>query len=96
MIRSYGDSATANLVAGKISAKSRRIPADIRTRALEKIILIDTATSINDLRIPSGNHLEALTGKFIGFHSIRINQQWRIVFRWTDLGVEDVQIVDYH
>jgi toxin HigB-1 len=58
--------------------------------------LIDAAGRLDDLRLPPGNRLEALSGDRKGQHSIRINQQWRICFRWTDGGVEDVEICDYH
>lgn len=58
--------------------------------------MIDYAEILSDLRSPPGNRLEALKGSLEGFHSIRINDQWRIIFRWTDLGVIDVEITDYH
>jgi len=58
--------------------------------------LLDAALTLDALRVPPGNRLEALKGDRSGQHSIRVNDQWRICFRWTDAGVEDVQIVDYH
>jgi proteic killer suppression protein len=58
--------------------------------------MIDAAVNLDDLRVPPGNRLEALTGDRAGQHSIRINQQWRVCFIWTDAGAEEVQIVDYH
>jgi toxin HigB-1 len=64
--------------------------------ALRKLAMLDAAESLNDLRVPPGNRLEALRGDRVGQHSIRINQQWRICFTWTDAGPQDVQIVDYH
>ncbi|MBW3563826.1 MAG: type II toxin-antitoxin system RelE/ParE family toxin [Acidobacteria bacterium] len=64
--------------------------------ALRKLDMIDYAEILSDLRSPPGNRLEALKGSLEGFHSIRINDQWRIIFRWTDLGVIDVEITDYH
>lgn len=64
--------------------------------AARKLDLLDYARDLRDLLAPPGNRLEALRGEWAGFHSIRINDQWRLVFRWTDQGPEDVDIVDYH
>ena len=64
--------------------------------AWRKLAMLDAAETLTDLRIPPGNQLEKLTGDRIGQHSIRINQQWRICFVWTDAGPEDVEIVAYH
>lgn len=64
--------------------------------ALRKLQLINRASDLNDLRVPPGNHLEALGGDLDGFYSIRINQQWRVIFRWVDGDAFDVQIIDYH
>ena len=61
-----------------------------------KLDLLNAATNLDDLRAPPGNRLEALKGDLAGFHSIRINSQWRIIFRWTSSGPADVQIIDYH
>jgi proteic killer suppression protein len=58
--------------------------------------MLNAASAIEDLRSPPGNRLEQLTGTLKGFHSIRINQQWRIIFRWCDGGAEEVKIIDYH
>lgn len=96
MIRSFGEGGAADLAAGKNSARARRIPADLRRSALRKLQLVNRAADLNDLRVPPGNHLEALSGDLDGFHSIRINQQWRIIFRWVDGDAFDVQIIDYH
>jgi toxin HigB-1 len=77
--------------------KSREYPPDIQRTALRKLLLLDAATSINDLRIPPGNRLEKLAGDRQGQHSIRINDQWRICFTWTDdNNASQVEIVDYH
>jgi proteic killer suppression protein len=76
---------------------SRKYPSDIQKIALRKLLLIDAATSINDLRVPPGNRLEKLAGKRKGQYSIRINNQWRICFVWTEENNADqVEIVDYH
>lgn len=72
------------------------VPAALIERALDKLTLIDAATSIDQLRIPPGNRLEQLRGDRKGQFSIRINDQYRICFRWTAVGAVDVEIVDYH
>jgi proteic killer suppression protein len=58
--------------------------------------MLDYAVELRDLRSPPGNRLEALKGDFAGFYSIRVNDQWRVIFRWSDLGPEDVDVIDYH
>lgn len=68
----------------------------IQQRALRKLRMIDAAADINDLRVPPGNRLEALEGNRKGQHSIRINNQWRICFTWSQGDAYDVEIVDYH
>jgi proteic killer suppression protein len=74
----------------------RRFPADLRRAMLRKLALVDAAEVLEDLRVPPGNRLEKLKGDRSGQHSIRINDQWRICFRWHDNGAHDVAIVDYH
>ncbi|RTE90899.1 MULTISPECIES: type II toxin-antitoxin system RelE/ParE family toxin [Bradyrhizobium] len=71
-------------------------PADLAKIARRKLIMVDAADFLEALRSPPGNRLVALKGELAGKHSIRINDQWRIVFRWTDAGPEDVEIMDYH
>jgi proteic killer suppression protein len=93
MIRSFSDGETEKIFSGK---RSRRFPSDIQERALAKLRLIAAASDIDDLRVPPSNRLHLLRGKFNGFHAIRINDQWRIAFRWKDGGAEDVKITDYH
>lgn len=63
---------------------------------LRKLVMLDIAAAVDDLRVPPGNRLEALKGDRKGQHSIRVNQQWRVCFRWTDAGPAEVEIVDYH
>lgn len=75
---------------------SRKIPRDIQERAYHKLIAIHEAESLENLRQPPSNRLEMLKGNLAGFHSIRINKQWRIVFRWEGKDTRDVQITDYH
>lgn len=74
----------------------RGLAGDIQERARRKLRMINQARIINDLLIPPGNRLEQLKGDLAGFWSIRINQQWRIIFRWVDGSKHEVQIVDYH
>ena len=74
----------------------RKLPPDVRRVALRKLVLLDAAESLEDLRMPPGNRLEKLAGNRAGQHSIRINDQWRVCFRWKDGDAEDVEIVDYH
>ena len=76
--------------------RSRKLPPDIQRQAQRKLYLLDAAVSLDDLRIPPENRLEALAGSRKGQHSIRINDQWRICFHWKDNDAHDVEIVDYH
>jgi proteic killer suppression protein len=96
MIKSFGDKATSDLFHGKSSSKVRSLPNQILDSAIYKLDILNAATSLDDLRSPPGNRLEALRGDYKGYHSIRINAQWRIVFRWEDSNVFEVAIVDYH
>jgi len=75
---------------------SKKFPYDIQNTTFRKLRMINRAQSINDLRMPPGNRLEALKGDRAGQHSIRINDQWRICFRWEDNFKYDAEIVDYH
>lgn len=93
MIRSFRDRETEKVWEG---GRSRRLPGDIQNVALRKLAALDAAERLDDLRRPRGNQLEALKDDRKGQHSIRINQQWRVCFRWTDGGCEDVEICDYH
>lgn len=96
MIVSFGDRATEDLYHGRQTGRARRIPADIVAAVLVKLDMLNGAAGILDLRSPPGNRLETLRGEFKDFHSIRVNDQWRIVFRWHDDGVHDVRLMDYH
>ena len=93
VIRSFADGETELIWQG---IRSRRLPGDIQSIALRKLRLLNQAKRLDDLRVPPGNRLEALRGDRIGQHSIRINDQWRIVFRFVEGGVDGVGIVDYH
>jgi proteic killer suppression protein len=93
MIRSFLGRETALIWEG---IRSRRLPPDIQPVALRKLRMLNNARMIEDMRVPPGNRLEALKGFRKGQWSIRINQQWRICFRWSNGGADDVEIVDYH
>jgi proteic killer suppression protein len=93
MIVSFGDAEAERIWRGE---RSRRLPPDIQPAALRKLRLVDAARHVDDLRIPPSNRLEKLSGKRASEWSIRVNDQWRIVFRWAHGGAEDVAIVDYH
>ena len=93
MILSFGCKETEKLVAGKFS---RKMPNDIQRIAARKLKMIGDAVELRDLRIPPANRLEALKGERKGQHSIRINDQWRICFRWKNSNATDAEIVDYH
>ncbi|MBM3131738.1 MAG: type II toxin-antitoxin system RelE/ParE family toxin [Chloroflexi bacterium] len=93
MIRSFKDEQTENLYRRQVS---RRLPLDIQNAARKKLRIINAATELSDLRVPPGNRLEALKGDRKGQHSIRVNDQWRICFRWDGKDAYDVEITDYH
>jgi proteic killer suppression protein len=97
MIRSFADRGTEDLFYGRSTKAARRVPPTVLwSKAARRLDAIDSAVRLNDLQIPPGNQLEALKGDRRGQHSIRINSQYRICFRWTDAGPDDVEIVDYH
>ncbi len=93
----FADRGTRELYDGVPSKAARSVvPAALRQRSIDKLTILDAAVSLDQLRIPPGNRLEALRGNRAGQHSIRINDQYRICFRWTEAGAIDVEIVDYH
>jgi proteic killer suppression protein len=94
-IRSFGDPATADLFHGRNSSRVRRFLQELLSIALRKLDVIIAAHKLDDLRSPPGNRLELLKGERKGFHSIRVNDQWRIVFRWEN-GAHEVSLLDYH
>jgi toxin HigB-1 len=96
MIASFGDRATSDLYHGISSARVRRLPSQICESALYKLDILNAAQSLDDLHSPPGNRLEILKGNYQGFHSIRINSQWHIIFRWHLSNAHDVKIIDYH
>lgn len=96
MIISFGDKATDDIFNGIDSNAARSIPQVIWKTACRKLDMINASKDLKDLRIPPANRLEKLKGKFAGFYSIRINDQYRIIFKWNQSNAEDVMIIDYH
>jgi proteic killer suppression protein len=96
MIRSFGDGFTEALYHGAKDSRVRRFPADVLKVTLRKLDMVNAAHAVSDLRSPPGNRLEALKGDLKGFFSIRVNDQWRIVFRWEAADAVDVRVTDYH
>lgn len=93
MIKSFVDKLTQELFERE---KVKKLPNEILRTAYKKLLILDAAESIEDLRIPHGNRLEKLTGDLSGKYSIRINNRWRIVFKWSGNNSYEVEIVDYH
>ena len=93
MLRSFADKETERVWRRQ---RARKLGGEIQRAALRKLLILDAAETLNDLRVPPGNRLEKLKGNRADFYSIRVDQQWRICFSWTDAGPEDVEIVDYH
>ena len=93
MIRSFADRDTERLFDRE---PVRRYPAELRRAMLRKLVQVDAAERVDDLRSPPGNRLEKLRGDRAGQYSIRVNDQWRVCFTWRDADAFDVQIVDYH
>lgn len=96
MIKSIKDSTTQDIFDGLSSKEARKLPQELHRKARRQLDLMNAVTRLEDLKVPPGNQLEALKGDLKGFHSIRINDQWRVIFRWKEGDVEDVKIVDYH
>ena len=93
MIESFASDETEKIFRGKTSTK---LPKDIQRTARRKLIYLDDAVDLQDLLAPPGNRLEKLKGNRAGQHSIRINDQWKICFKWSDNKAQNVKIVDYH
>jgi proteic killer suppression protein len=92
-MRSFGDKDTQAVWERR---RSRKLNAVTQRAALRELTMLDAAETLADLLVPPGNRLEKLAGDRAGQHSIRISRQWRICFRWSDAGPEDVEILDYH
>lgn len=93
MLQSFADKDTERVWRRE---RSRRLDATVQRSALRKLLILDAAETLGDLRIPPGNRLERLAGDRAGQYGIRVNDQWRICFRWSAAGADDVEIVDYH
>lgn len=96
MIESFGNALAKDLFDDKRSRATRSFPPELRRAGRRKLLYLHDAGELKDLRVPPGNHLERLKGNLEGFYSVRINDQWRVVFRWAGGNAYDVQIVDYH
>ena len=96
MIASFGDKATEAVFNGHPASLIRRLPADMVHVAVRKLDMLNAARVLGDLRSPPGNRLELLRGELASFHSVRMNDQWRLVFRWVGADAHDVRLVDYH
>jgi len=93
VIRSFADGETEKIFRRE---RSRVLPPDVQRRAHRKLLLVNAAERVDDLRVPPGNRLERLKGDREGQYSIRVNAQWRICFRWAGGDAVDVEVTDYH
>ena len=96
MIESFGNRLAEDLFFDRRSRDIRAFPPDLLRVARRKVLYLHDAAELDDLRMPPGNRLELLKGRWKGYHSIRINDQWRLVFRWEQGHAQDVSVVDYH
>ncbi|MCS6287276.1 MAG: type II toxin-antitoxin system RelE/ParE family toxin [Nitrospira sp.] len=96
MIESFANRLAEDLFDDRRSKAVLRFPPDLIRTARRKLLYLHDASEVGDLREPPGNRLEVLKGERRGFHSIRINDQWRVVFRWHDGNAYEVQVIDYH
>jgi toxin HigB-1 len=96
VIESFGNALAEDLFDDRSSKATKAFPRALRRAGRRKLQYLHEAADLRDLKVPPGNRLEGLKGSLKGFHSIRINDQWRVVFRWSGGNAFDVQIVDYH
>jgi proteic killer suppression protein len=96
MIESFGNRLAEDLFFDRRSRETRQFSPELLRAARRKVLYLHDAAALKDLRVPPGNRLETLKGRWKGFHSIRINDQWRLVFRWEHGDAFDVAVVDYH
>jgi len=96
VIVSFSDRATEDLYHARPTSRVQRFPPNVRKIALRKLDVLNAAHRLLDLQSPPGNRLEALKADLTGFHSIRVNDQWRLIFRWQDNNATEVALVDYH
>lgn len=94
MIRGFRGKFAEAILRDRVVPKG--FPADLAAATRRKLIMVNNAERLEDLKSPPGNRLEALKGRLAGRHSIRVNDQWRIVFRWTTSGPDEVEVTDYH
>ena len=93
MIKSFGNKETEKIWQG---VRSSKLPNEIQDVSRRKLRMLNNSENLIDLRIPPSNRLEKLVGNLVNYHSIRINSQWRIIFKWENGNADDVQIIDYH
>lgn len=96
MIQSFRNRLAKDLFEDKQTKSTRRFPAELRKAARRKLAYLHDAAELKDLKVPPGNRLEKLKGDYSGFYSIRVNDQWRLVFKWADGNALEVSIIDYH
>ena len=96
MIESFGNRLAEDLFFDRRSRETRAFPPELMRVARRKVLYLHDAAELDDLRVPPGNRLEPLKGRWRGYHSIRINDQWRVVFRWENGHAHDVAVMDYH
>ncbi len=96
MIKTFKNKLAENLFNGVTSKETRKFPQELKAATIRKLTMLDAATQLQTLMVPPGNKLEALSGNRDGHHSVRINDQWRICFEWTQSDPENVEIFDYH
>jgi proteic killer suppression protein len=96
MIVSFANKLAEDLFEDRNSKEVRSFPNELHRIGRRKILYLHDAAELSDLKVPPGNKLEALKGDLVGYHSIRINIQWRVVFRWNNGNAEEVSVVDYH
>lgn len=96
MILTFGNKLAEDLWEGRASKETRRFPHELHRKAQDKLDMLDAATRVEDLKSPPGNRLEKLAGDRSGFYSIRINDQFRIVFKWDGANVLEASVQDYH
>ena len=96
MIQTFGHDLTEDLFYDRKTKATRSFSAELHRVARRKLLFLHDAADLRDLRLPPGNRLERLKGNWNGFHSIRINDQWRLIFRWSDGHAYEVRIIDYH
>jgi proteic killer suppression protein len=96
MIVSFGDKTTRDLFHGRWTNATRALPQAVRVAAVQKLDLLNAAVSLLDMQSPPGNRLEAMKGNLKGFYSVRVNNQWRLVFRFMNGAAHEVKLMDYH